>query len=260
MLSEITLGIIGTGQLGRAMAQGLLMGGLPGSNLWLANRSGTTVTLEGGAAVTQTTDLAALGAACDVVLLAVPPAVVPALSLDLSDRLVLSVVAGLTLDGMRHATGAHRVIRAMSSPAAEQRLAYTPWVAGGAVTAGDRALATGIFSAIGTTDEIAEEAHINDFTALTGPVPGFVAYFADSMIRHATAQGIPEEIATRAIRQLFLASGEMLKEGPTPARQVQEMVDYAGTTAAGLTHLRRGGFDAALSEALLAATEKARTI
>ena len=38
------------------------------------------------------------------------------------------------------------------------------------------------------------------------------------------------------------------------------MVDYAGTTAAGLTHLRRGGFDAALSEALLAATEKARTI
>ena len=260
MLSEITLGIIGTGQLGRAMAQGLLMGGLPGSNLWLANRSGSPVALEGGAGVTQTTDLDALGAACDVVLLAVPPAVVPALDLKLADQLLLSVVAGLSLAGMRHATGAHRVIRAMSSPAAEQRLAYTPWVAGGAVTARDRALATALFGAIGQTDEISAEAHIDDFTALTGPVPGFVAYFADSMIRHATAQGIPEKIATRAIRQLILASGEMLKEGATPAQHVQEMVDYAGTTAAGLTHLRQGEFDAALSEALLAATQKARTI
>lgn len=256
----ITYGIIGSGMLGQAMAQGALTGGVAGSSLWMANRSGQPVALEGGAGVSFTADPQKLAEACDVILLCVPPAAMPALKIDASDKLVLSVVAGLTLAGISQASGSARVIRAMSSPAAAQCLAYTPWVVSETVTEADRAATRAFFGAMGQTDEIADEAHIDHFTAMTGPVPGFVAYFADSMIRHATAQGIAPEVAERAIRQLFLASGEMMKEGASPAAQVQEMIDYAGTTAAGLIALGDSDFDAALSAALTAAADRAREI
>lgn len=91
-------------------------------------------------------------------------------------------------------------------------------------------------------DEIAHEARADRFTAMTGPVPGFVALFADCMIRYAEAAGIAPDVAERAVRQLFLASGEALGKGvESPAGQVRAMVDYAGTTAAGLISMESAG-------------------
>ncbi len=57
-----------------------------------------------------------------------------------------------------------------------------------------------IFDACGRTDEVEQEAHIECFTAMTGPVPGFVAFYAKAMVDYATAQGIAPEIADRAVK------------------------------------------------------------
>ncbi|MFZ1340469.1 MAG: hypothetical protein WAS26_15625 [Paracoccaceae bacterium] len=78
----------------------------------------------------------------------------------------------------------------MSSPAAALGLAYSPWVASDAVTEADRLLLHALLDPCGASDEVADEGHLDIFTAMTGPVPGFVAYFAASMIDYATAQGI----------------------------------------------------------------------
>ena len=119
----------------------------------------------------------------------------------------------------------------------------------------------GLFAACGLTDEISDEAQIDTFTALTGPVPGFVAYFADCMIAYATKRGIEPAIADRAIRQLFRASGTVLAgEGASPGEHVREMIDYAGTTAAGLVAMRGSPIAASIEDGLDAATTKAREL
>ena len=46
----------------------------------------------------------------------------------------------------------------------------------------------------------------------------------------------------------------------TPAAQVQEMIDYAGTTAAALDVLRRGPMAEAVDQALEAAYRRTKTI
>jgi len=52
-----------------------------------------------------------------------------------------------------------------------------------------------------------------------------------------------------------------LNDDPTtPADQVRDMVDYAGTTAAGLTNMMASPLSHAISEGLLVAAAKARTI
>ncbi|MCF4099572.1 pyrroline-5-carboxylate reductase family protein [Maritalea mediterranea] len=255
-----TIGLIGgSGALGGALATALLQQEpFADLDLWISNRSGAAPEFASHDNVYVTSDNQKLVTACDIVFLSVPPAQFKKLKIDARDRLVISVMAGITIEDIAEATGASRIVRAMSSPAAAKGLAYSPWVATAKVTSKDREAVRKIFSAAGITDELEEESHLNHFTAMTGPVPGFVAYFAQCMVDHAVKQGIAPEIAERAVRQLFLASGQFLAdETATPAEQVQAMVDYAGTTAAGLTNMIESDLSDAISEGLLAAARKA---
>ncbi|OCW57658.1 pyrroline-5-carboxylate reductase family protein [Hoeflea olei] len=254
-------GIIGgSGMLGRAIAQALIdRGAVSAADLWICNRSGSRAGLEQFTEVTVTTDVAELAAACEIVVLCLPPAALPGLSLSMPDRLVISVMAGVTTDRLEEATGSGRIVRAMTSPAAAIGLAYSPWVATSAVNADDRACVTALFEACGQTDEVGEEAQIDTFTALTGPVPGFVALYAQAMIDYATGAGIAPAIAERAVRQLFFASGAMLAHGAdTPADHVEQMIAYAGTTAAGLEEMRRLEIPERIAKGLDAAVRQAR--
>lgn len=257
----LAIGIIGgSGMLGRAIATALLeRGGIAPGRLWIANRSGR-LAAEGALARARVTAKAQeLADACDVILLSVPPDQAVELEISAPGKLVVSVMAGVSLDRIAQITGARRAVRAMSSPAAALGLAFSPWVAVPAVTDADRDALSVIFGACGATAEVASEAMVETFTALTGPVPGFVAYFAECMANFATSQGIPEDVADRAVRQLFLAAGQMMATGAaTPADHVQEMVDYAGTTAAGLTAMRASALEVCLAEGLQAAVDKTR--
>ena len=258
-----SLGIIGgTGQLGSAIAHALLKNSaISPERLWIANRSGARGPFADLPPVNITTDASKLVAACDTILLAVPPAHFPQVAIRADDKLLLSVMAGVTIDQMSRQTGARRVIRAMSSPAAELSLAYSPWCASPMVTADDRKIARTLFEACGKTDEVESEDQIDYFTALTGPVPGFVAFFADSMITDAIARGVPKQIADRAVRQLFHAAGVVLDASDrSPIEHVEAMIAYAGTTAAGMLALRNSHLDKAIGQGLDAAYRRAKTI
>ncbi|MCB1406539.1 MAG: NAD(P)-binding domain-containing protein [Rhodobacteraceae bacterium] len=258
-----TLGIIGgSGMLGQAISSAVLTSGaVAPSGFWIANRSGRADGLVAWPGITITADSQALVDACDIVVLSVPPAQARAMRIDARGKLVISVMAGVTMATLRTMTGAERVVRAMSSPAAAHRLAYSPWYASAAVTQADRRAVQALFTACGQTDAVGDEVQLDLFTAMTGPVPGFVAFFADSMVRYAEARGVAPEIADRAVRQLFLAAGTMMAAGSaTPADHVQQMVDYAGTTAAGLQTMRASAIAEEIAAGLDAAVAKARGI
>ena len=263
MASSRSIGIIGgSGMLGGAISRALLDRKIvQASDFWISSRSGNRVGFEQYPAINFTGDNAQLCAACEVIILSVPPALAPDISIDVPECLVISVMAGITIKELQAMTGSDRIVRAMSSPAAELGLAYSPWVASAKVDANDRASVGTIFEACGTTDEIEDEAHLDHFTAMTGPVPGFVAFYAECMIDYAIKAGISPAVADRAIRQLFFASGAMLAHGKaTPSDHLQEMIDYDGTTAAGLVSMKNSPIPKAIAEGLDAAVEKARNI
>ncbi len=260
MGGEGSVGIIGgNGALGGAIARALLSRGVVAPDaLWIAGH-GRAAPPPALARCRQTTDAAALVAASPTVILSVPPAAFGGLGLDASGRLVISVMAGVPLPRLAEETGARAVIRAMSSPAAADGMAYSPWCAGPGVTAADKATARRILDACGKQDEVDDEALLDVFTALTGPVPGFVACFAEMLSGYAESRGVPPAIADRAVRQLFDGAGRALAaSGRPPAAHVDEMIDYAGTTAAGLAALRAGPVSDLVAEALDASVAKAR--
>ncbi|WP_428032227.1 pyrroline-5-carboxylate reductase family protein [Ancylobacter sp.] len=255
-------GLVGCGQLGAAIGGALLRAGAvaPG-RMWIANRSGPVPALAVPPGLRWTGDVQALADECDTVLLALPPAAGRALRFAGAGRLVISVMAGVSVEELRVITGGARLARAMSNPAAQIGMAYSPWFAADGVTQADRAVVRALFAACGTTDEVPQESQIDVFTAITGPVPGFVAAFAQAVQDYAQAQGVAPDVARRAVGQLFHAAGAMLATSERPAEAfVQEMVDYAGTTAAGLGALRTAGLTEIVAQGLDAARRRCLTI
>lgn len=258
-----TIGIIGgSGMLGSAISKAILgSGAFDNSNFWVSNRSGKAPDFGHSSGIHVTKNNQVLVDACDVVILCVPPAHFADIDVRASGRLIISVMAGVTIDEMKSKTDAVRIVRAMSSPAASLGLAYSPWVASAEVLPKDRNTVNAIFRWCGATDEISDERQMDHFTAMTGPVPGFVAYFAQCMVDHAKSQGIEPGVADRAVRQLFLAGGTMLANGEaSPEDHVRWMVDYAGTTAAGLIAMMDSTLSKIVSDGLLAAADKAKSM
>ncbi len=263
MATPPSIGIVGgSGALGGAIAHALLRGRFiaPG-RLWISNRSGKAAGFEEWPGIRFTARNQELVDACEIVLLSVPPHLASSVGINAENRLIVSVMAGVSIARIGQQTGAQRIVRAMSSPAAKTGLAYSPWCANAGVRDEDREWIQGLFNACGLSDEVPNEEQIDLFTALTGPVPGFVAYFADCMVEYAIKRGIDPAVADRALRQLFHASGVALAQTEaSPGEHVREMIAYAGTTAAGLEAMKASPLAASIEQGLDAAFQKARCI
>ena len=100
------IGIIGgTGMLGGAIAQGLLdRKAVPAADLWVSNRSGSRAGLEQFPQVNVTTDNAELSEACEIIILSLPPALAREIALSVPERLVISVMAGVTIEELQAIT------------------------------------------------------------------------------------------------------------------------------------------------------------
>jgi pyrroline-5-carboxylate reductase len=255
------IGIIGgTGWLGAAIARALLSSNFVDPNaLWISNRSGRREGFEAWPDVRFTTDNQELVNACPTVLLSVLPQDFGGVAVDARGHLVISVMAGASVEVIAGHTGAERIVRALPNAAAEIELSYTPWFAAPAVTAEDKEFVQSLFGTCGRANEVPAEDQIDYFSALTGPGPAFVAFYMDAMIQHAVGRGVEPEIAERAIKQLFRGAGTMLAASDlSPARTVQVFIDYAGTTAVGLNAFQTSSLSENIGCGIDAAYRKAK--
>lgn len=252
------LGIIGaTGWLGTALGRRLLAAGtvLP-EDLVALNRSGPRPEHFGAPQVVWARDAADLVAQSEIVVVSVRPEDWPALYLRAPDRLVISFMAGIGLEALAACGG--RIVRAMPNGAAEIGASYTPWLAGPGGTAQDRATVTALLSAIGASDEVVSEAHLDALSAVSGSGAAYPALMALALREFLTAHGLPEAIAWRAAESVVcegaaLLSGQIAQEAP---RLLDLYHGYRGVTAAGLDAAEAAGFGRSLAAALEAALSK----
>jgi pyrroline-5-carboxylate reductase len=164
--TPLRLGVIGTGALGGAIARAALRAGVvTPRSLHLANCSGRAEGFADWPALRVSNDPQDLAEGCEMLLLAIPPAALADLRLDARDLPVLSVMAGATVAALTRRTGSVRILRAMSSPAAELGLAYSPVFAAPAATAEDRDRAAGTILA---TDPRTPADHVAEMIAYAG--------------------------------------------------------------------------------------------
>lgn len=251
------VGIIGgAGWLGTAIAKALVASGTvtPG-RLTCSYRSGKP---ENPVECAWTRDNRQLVAQSDVVILSVRPGDWNGIDVDAAGRLVISVMAGVTVEDIGRRTGAARIARALPNAAAEIGYSYTPFFLA-SPDPRDVEVVSALFRSCGEVDAVTDEAHIDYFTAMSGSGAAFPALLAEAMVQDAIGRGVPPAIARRAAQQVIIGAGRLQeRSGTSPAETVKSFVDYKGTTAAGILAMREGGFDRAVGAGLDAAFRKAK--
>jgi pyrroline-5-carboxylate reductase len=282
------IAIIGGGSMGEALLSGLLRAGRQVKDLvvaekyperakFLAEKYSVLLT-----SVTDATDNA------DIVLIAVKPADVESViddiaqaaahaETDTAEQVFVTVAAGVTTGFYENRLPAGApVVRAMPN---------APVVVGGGVTA----LAAGrfatpdhlkevsaIFDAVGGVLTV-PESQLDAVTAVSGSGPAYFFLMVEALIDAAVAAGLSRSVSTDLVVQTMAGSAAMLLERLDEAQPVGEaamgttmdttaaqlratVTSPAGTTAAGLRELERGGLRAAVASAVDAAKTRSEQL
>ncbi|WP_050514952.1 NAD(P)-binding domain-containing protein [Streptomyces rimosus] len=208
------IGIIGVGEIARAMVEGLCAGEGAPPEIFLSPRgAGTAADLAGCHPTVRVCsgNQDVIDRATLIVLAVRPGQCAEALAgLTVpADRVVVSVVAGVAIDEVRRTLGtAAPVVRAIPLPAVRSRTSVT-------VVCPDHPAAAALFGTLGGALPLADEASFNVFSALTGTITSHYAYLA-TLTEWAAGQGIPAEDADQYLRSLFQDVGRALGDGSRP--------------------------------------------
>ena len=137
---------------------------------------------------------------CRAIVLAVKPQVFPAVASAMRPslepkQLVISIMAGVTLDTLEGKLGTSRVVRSMPNTPAQIGQGLTVWMAGKGLDAEDRRLTREILAALGTEIEVNSEPKIDAATAVHGSGPAYVFLVAEAWIDAAVAIGLERDLA-----------------------------------------------------------------
>ena len=259
-----TIGFIGTGSMGSALARAAAKSGV-WDTILLSNRSRAKAERLSAGIGGVVTDNAGAAAEADYLLLGVEPAEIPELiaqlraALDARERkaVVVSMAAGVELSALRGYLGeGAAVIRIMPNIPAAVGAGVTLFCCSAAVTAEEKESFTRLMACSGMVTEL-EEHLLDAASGVTGCGPAFAAMFVEALADGAVACGLPRKQAVAFSAQMLLGSARLLLEsGAHPGELKDRVCSPAGSTIQGVRVLEERAFRAAVTDAVIATFEK----
>ncbi len=201
------------------------------------------------------------------IVLAVKPQVADAAMASVAtladDTMVLSIMAGRTLSGLRAALPkAGGIVRAMPNTPAAIGRGISVAVAEESVDDAGRALCDRLLRAAGSVAWVEDEALLDPVTAVSGSGPAYVFLLAELLEAAGRAQGLPAPLARRLARETVTGAGALLAASAEDAAALRRAVTSpGGTTEAALSVLMaEEAWPQALDQAVHAATARSRAL
>ena len=267
MSSGLTLGIIGVGNLGGALAEGALAAGAV-SKVMAADISTVRLNeLKARIGLGFAIGSAPLvGAVSDIVVVAVKPHVVSAVLEEIRDELrpgcpLVSVAAGVQIKRIQSSLrSGWPVVRAMPNLAMLVRESATALYANRFVTQQGRESVESVFRAVGRVVWV-QESQMHAVTGLTGSGPAYVSLLIEGLAAGGVKMGLQPPLARELACQLLYGTAKLLIEKDLhPAVLIDQVTTPGGTTIAGLKELELQSVRGALLAAVEAATERSEEL
>lgn len=251
-----TIAIIGCGNLGQSIANGLLDTGLPASQLILTRRS--TVFLEQfaqrGVTVTNHNKQAVEDA--DIILFGLKPynilqVLESVKSAFRESHQLASLASGVTIRDMEQVIGTqYTVYRAMPNTAADVSESLTCLSSNGNGKENSSEIES-IFNAIGETVFIDEQL-MDAATVLGACGIAFVLRFIRAMIQGGIQIGFDAKTANTIVNQTVKGASQLLIERENhPEFEIDKVTTPKGCTIEGLNEMEHHGFSSALIKGII---------
>ena len=268
MAAKFTVGFLGAGKMGAALARGFIHAQLVGPKDIIAGDPHETARKkfadEVGAEVVKSN--ADVAKSATVLILAVKSDHVADVLAELhsaftNEHLLISIAAGVTLAKLEGALPAGaRVIRVMPNTPALVGTGASAFALGKSATPADGELAKKLLSAVGITFQV-KESLLDAVTGLSGSGPAYVFQFIEALSDGGVATGLPRDMATKLAAQTVLGAAKMVLEtGQHPGALKDQVTSPGGTTIEGLHELEKGRLRAIVMSAVRAATEKSKKL
>jgi pyrroline-5-carboxylate reductase len=201
--------------------------------------------------------------AAPTILLAIKPQVWLSAVQDLAvpaDRLVISILAGVTIDQLEKVFTEQAIVRSMPNTPATVGEGITAIAQGSRVNAAQSQVAANIFQTVGKVITVSE-SQLDAVTGLSGSGPAYVAIMIEALADGGVAAGLPRTTAQELALQTVLGTAYLLAESALhPALCKDRVTSPGGTTIAGIRVLEQGGFRSTIIEAVLAATQRSKEL
>jgi pyrroline-5-carboxylate reductase len=202
----------------------------------------------------------------DVVVLSVKPQRLTEVLNNLKDAIpsgavILSIVAGATIEkiskGLKHSA----VVRSMPNTPAQIGEGITVWIASPSVSEAQKETARTILGAFGQEINVDDENYLDMATALSGTGPAYVFIFMEAMIDAGVHMGFSRRVSEQLVVQTLRGSVDYYqainqKSSVHVAALKNEVTSPGGTTAEALYYLEKAGFRTAISRAIWAAYQR----
>ena len=255
------IGIIGGGNMARAIVLGLLANKTKPENIFVSDKDEKKLTELQRFGVKVGANGEAIKFA-DVLILAVKPNIFPAVLPECKNYtgLIISIAAGISTDYIKSFLGdSARVVRVMPNTPALVSAGMTAVCKNGA-TEEDISVTLKIFSSLGETVAL-DEDYIDAVVGVSGSGPAYVFTLIEAMADGGVLKGLTRSDAIKLAAQTVLGSAKMVLEtGNHPAELRDAVCSPGGTTIEGVAELEKSGFRNAVISAVSACTEKSRLL
>src|SRR5574342_289496 len=257
------IAFIGPGVMAEAMIAGLLRKKLakPENIIASGPREERCTELSKKYKIKTMTDNASATSQADVVVLSVKPQrlseVMKGLYKIRPDALVLSIVAGASIQKISRTLKHAAVVRSMPNTPGQIGEGITVWAASKGTTEEQREMAQHILGALGEEVFVEDESYLDMATALSGTGPAYVCLFTEALIDAGVHMGFPRRIAEQLVLQTIKGSVAYYHQAERhPATLRNQVTSPGGTSAEALYYLEKAGFRTAISRAVWAAYQR----
>ena len=205
---------------------------------------------------------------CDAFVIAIKPQDFDIMSDSLSDetkstlkdKLVISIMAGVSTSRIKKNLAAIRVVRVMPNLPLKIGAALSGWFSQGLSDAEKEAVKK-ILQSFGDEIEVDDEKKIDAITALSGSGPAYYYNLNRALRMKALAMGFSDEDARKIVSGTFLGASKLLEKGDEcSGKLISRITSKGGTTEAALNKMEEDGFEKIVADGVDAAYKRAQEL
>ncbi|MHA7055715.1 pyrroline-5-carboxylate reductase [Aquimarina sp. M1] len=174
------------------------------------------------------------------------------------DQIIISIMAGVTLEMISELSGLKKVVRAMPNLPAKVGLGLTSYVASTEVSRIELLTVESLLNTTGKSILVSDEKFIDASTGISGSGPAYVFYFMQSMMEAALQMGFSKNVSTVLVSQTFTGAIELFNQSNlSPNSWMEKVASKGGTTQAALDSMDDNNVNELIKEAAFAAFSRA---
>lgn len=173
-------------------------------------------------------------------------------------QLIVSLMAGVTIDFIQECTGLSKIVRAMPNLAAKVNKGVTAFTESENVSLIERSAIRDLLDSTGVAIHVKDETYINKSTGISGSGPAYVFYFMQSMLEAAQNMGFSPKDSKILVCNTFEGAVQLFKESDlAPSGWIERVASKGGTTEAAIESMEGNNINALIKKAAFAAFERA---